>query len=88
MVSIDYTPRGVCSRSIHVELDDAASVIEGVEFTGGCDGNLKAISKLVRGRAVDEVCAVLRGNLCGRKQTSCADQLCCALDEARAKANA
>ncbi len=83
MIEIDYTPRGVCSRNIHVALDDAGEVIRDCSFTGGCDGNLKAISKLVCGRPVDEVTRILRGNTCGRKPTSCADQLCRALDAAR-----
>ena len=55
-----------------------------VEFAGGCDGNLKAVSKLVRGMAVDEVAALLEGNTCGRRTTSCADQLVRALRSAQA----
>ena len=51
MVAIDFTPRGVCSKNIHVELDDAGETIERIEFTGGCNGNLKAISKLVAGQS-------------------------------------
>ncbi|WP_172136934.1 TIGR03905 family TSCPD domain-containing protein [Adlercreutzia sp. ZJ473] len=77
-----YTPSGVCSRRIDVELD--GDVIESVQFTGGCDGNLKAISKLVAGKPVDEVIALLEGNTCGRRLTSCADQLTRALREAQA----
>lgn len=76
-----FTPRGVCAKAIEVELD--GDVIESVAFHGGCDGNLKAISKLVRGMAVDEVCGLLEGNTCGPRSTSCADQLCHALREAR-----
>ena len=86
MVALDYTPHGVCSRSIHVELDDTGSTITGCSFTGGCNGNLKAISKLITGKSVDEVCATLRGNTCGHRPTSCADQLCHALDAAREQA--
>lgn len=88
MVSIDFTPRGVCSRSIHVDLDDAGQVVEGCSFVGGCNGNLKAISKLVKGMPVEQVIAVLDGNTCGAKPTSCADQLCLALEAARAQAQA
>ncbi|WP_165055758.1 MULTISPECIES: TIGR03905 family TSCPD domain-containing protein [unclassified Adlercreutzia] len=77
-----YTPSGVCSRRIDVEID--GDVIESVQFTGGCDGNLKAISKLVAGKPVDEVVALLAGNTCGRRSTSCADQLTRALREAQA----
>ena len=45
MISFDYKPQGVCSRNIHLNLSDDGSKVLGVEFTGGCDGNLKAISK-------------------------------------------
>ena len=77
-----YIPRGVCSRQIDVELD--GDTIKSVQFTGGCDGNLKAVSKLVRGMAVDDVAALLEGNTCGRRSTSCADQLVRALRSAQA----
>lgn len=88
MVDIDYTPQGVCSRNIHVELNDTGDTIEHVEFTGGCNGNLKAVSKLVAGQPVVRITSILRGNTCGPRNTSCADQLCCALDAAQAKAQA
>jgi len=80
---MDYQPQGVCSRNIRVRLDDAGRTIEGVEFTGGCNGNLKAVGKLVTGRSVDEVCELLEGNTCGPRQTSCADQLTRALRAAQ-----
>lgn len=76
-----YTPRGVCSRRIDVELD--GDVIKEVGFVGGCDGNLKAISKLVAGKNVEEVVSLLGGNTCGRRSTSCADQMCKAIREAQ-----
>ena len=76
-----FTPRGVCSRQIDVELD--GDTVKSIQFTGGCDGNLKAISKLVRGQKVDEVVSLLEGNTCGRRSTSCADQMCKALREAQ-----
>jgi uncharacterized protein (TIGR03905 family) len=83
MIETDYTPRGVCARNIHVALSDDAQTIEGVEFTSGCNGNLKAISKLVAGKNVDEIVAVLEGNTCGGRPTSCADQLTKALRAAQ-----
>ena len=49
MISFDYKPQGVCARNIHLDLSDDGNKVMGVEFTGGCDGNLKAISKLVEG---------------------------------------
>ena len=76
-----FTPRGVCSQRIDIDLD--GDVIRDVAFTGGCDGNLKAIAKLVRGQRVEEVVRLLEGNTCGRRSTSCADQLCRALREAQ-----
>ena len=61
-----FTPRGVCSRAIHLELDGER--VAHVDFVGGCDGNLKAIAKLVEGMTVDEVAAALEGNTCGRRE--------------------
>ena len=81
-----YTPRGVCSRQIDVEVN--GDTVESVQFTGGCDGNLKAISKLVAGMKVDDVAALLEGNTCGRGSTSCADQMVRALREAQAEGQA
>ncbi len=75
-----YKTRGVCSREIHVELD--GDTVTHVDFTGGCDGNLRAISKLVTGMKADDVIRILEGNTCGTRQTSCADQLTRALREA------
>ncbi|MCI8425620.1 MAG: TIGR03905 family TSCPD domain-containing protein [Adlercreutzia sp.] len=77
-----YIPKGVCSRQIDVELD--GDTIKSVQFTGGCDGNLKAISKLVEGKDVEEIVAMMEGHTCGRRPTSCADQMARALREARA----
>ena len=68
-----YIPRGVCSRQIDVELD--GDTIKSVQFTGGCDGNLKAISKLVAGQNVDDIVAMMEGHTCGRRSTSCVDQM-------------
>lgn len=78
-----YQTQGVCSQAIEFDLEDG--VIHGVEFFGGCNGNLKAISKLVEGKPADEIIAILKGNTCGSKLTSCADQLAQALEQAVAK---
>lgn len=86
MIEIDYTPHGVCSKNIHVVLDDSGQTIQSVAFTGGCPGNLKAVSKLVKGRSVDEVVSILEGNTCGTRPTSCADQLTRALRTAQSMA--
>ena len=68
-----YTPRGICPRAINIELDGDS--VSHVDFEGGCNGNLKAISKVVEGMTVDEVAELFEGNTCGRKPTSCVDQL-------------
>ena len=78
-----YIPSGVCSRQIDVELD--GDTIKSVQFTGGCDGNLKAISKLVAGQNVDDIVAMMEGHTCGRRSTSCVDQMTKAIREAQAK---
>ena len=83
MAKIEYTPTGVCARKINIETEDG--VVKEVSFMGGCDGNLKAISKLVAGMKVDDVAALLEGNTCGRRSTSCADQMVRALREAQAE---
>lgn len=70
---------------MEISFDIDGDVITDVEFFGGCDGNLKAISKLVDGMTVDEIEDKLRGNTCGRKPTSCADQLARAVREAYQK---
>ena len=69
----DYRPQGVCARMIHYDLDEEKRV-HNVSFDGGCDGNLKAISKLVEGQKAEELIRILEGNRCGFKPTSCADQ--------------
>ena len=67
----------------YVELD--GDTIKSVQFTGGCDGNLKAISKLVAGQNVDDIVAMMEGHTCGRRSTSCVDQMTKAIREAQAK---
>jgi uncharacterized protein (TIGR03905 family) len=86
MISYDYTPKRVCPSNIHVELSDDGNTIERVEFTGGCNGNTKAVAKLVQGKSVDEITALLAGNDCKGRGTSCADQMTIAFAQARALA--
>lgn len=74
-----YIPKGVCSRLITIEVED--DIIKSIEFLGGCNGNLKGISKLAVGRNKDEVIELLKGTKCGFKNTSCPDQLARALEE-------
>lgn len=68
-----YKTQMVCSQLITFDID--GDKISNIVFTGGCNGNLKAISKLVDGWTVDKIESYLSGNTCGFKPTSCADQL-------------
>ena len=75
-----YIPRGVCSRQIDVDLD--GDTVTSVQFTGGCDGNLKGISSLLKGMKVEDAISRMEGIRCGPKPTSCPDQLAQALKTA------
>ena len=72
-MTYEYEPEGVCPMQITFDID--GDVITNIKFLGGCDGNLKAVSKLVDGWTVDKIEEYLLGNTCGRRPTSCADQL-------------
>ena len=76
----NYPTEMVCSTLISFDID--GDVISNIVFTGGCNGNLKAISKLVDGWTVDKIESYLLGNTCGRRPTSCADQLAKAVRKA------
>jgi uncharacterized protein (TIGR03905 family) len=75
-----YKTQIVCSTEIRFHLED--NVVSQIAFTGGCNGNLKAISKLVDGWTVEQIEEKLLGNTCGRRPTSCADQLARAVRQA------
>ena len=75
----EFTPSGVCSRKIYLDVEN--DIINSVEFVGGCYGNLKGISTLVKGMPVNEVIEKLEGIKCGFKNTSCPAQLAKALKE-------
>lgn len=77
---MNYKPHGVCSQLIQVEVD-SEGLIHNVSFTGGCNGNLQGISRLVEGMKVDEAISRLEGIRCGFKSTSCPDQLAQALKQ-------
>lgn len=79
-----FTPRGVCSRRMTVELEDG--IIQDVRIEGGCSGNLQGISRLVVGMKVTDAIERMKGISCGGKPTSCPDQLSKALEEALEKA--
>ncbi|NLA88191.1 MAG: TIGR03905 family TSCPD domain-containing protein [Clostridiales bacterium] len=73
-----YKTCGTCSNAIEVEIEDG--IIRGVRFTNGCDGNLQGISRLVVGMDARNVAESLRGIKCGRRNTSCPDQLAQAIE--------
>ena len=68
-----YKTNGVCASKIEFDIND--NVITNIAFTGGCNGNLKALSKVLDGWTVEQIEEKLKGNLCGFRSTSCADQL-------------
>ncbi|MBM7614549.1 TIGR03905 family TSCPD domain-containing protein [Alkaliphilus hydrothermalis] len=74
-----YTTRGICAKQISFNIDNGA--VTNVTFYGGCNGNLKGISKLVEGMPVEEAIERLRGITCGGKLSSCPDQLARAIEE-------
>ena len=80
-----YKTRDVCSMQIDFDLN--GNIVSNIKFYGGCDGNLKAISKLVDGWTVEKIEEYLLGNTCGWKNTSCADQLAKAVRKAYDEAN-
>lgn len=81
----NYKTRGTCSTMIDFEIVD--NKLHNVSYTGGCNGNLKAVSKLVEGEDIDTVITKLKGITCGLKQTSCADQLARALEGIKERVN-
>ncbi len=78
-----YTPQGVCSSEMIINLD--GDIIKSVKIVNGCPGNTVGVSKLVEGRKIDEVINLLKGIPCGRRGTSCPDQLAKALEDIKAK---
>ena len=74
-----YKTKGTCSVQIIIDMDDD-KIVRSVEYLGGCNGNLKGISKLVEGLPAEEVIAKLKGIRCGMKPTSCPDQSAGALE--------
>ena len=79
-MTIQYTPKGVCSRAFQIEVEEG--VIRSVQVTGGCDGNLKGLSSLLKGMTVEDAIQRMEGIRCGMKPTSCPDQLAQALKTA------
>lgn len=80
-MEVTYKTQGTCARSITFTKNDDGTITD-ISFEGGCNGNLKAISILCNGMKADEIVSKLKGNTCGFKSTSCADQLAKAVEQA------
>ena len=80
MQTVYYTS-GTCSSAIEIDLSESG-IINDVAFIGGCNGNTKGISSLVRGQKAEDVINRLEGIRCGMRHTSCPDQLAKALRQA------
>lgn len=63
----------VCSKQIDIEIKDG--VIMKVVYTRGCEGNAKGIGALIKDMTVEEAIRRLDGITCGKRGTSCPDQL-------------
>jgi len=74
----DCALKGVCAAFVSFDMDEGG-VVRDISFKGGCNGNLKAISRLLEGRHCADIIAATEGNLCGRRGTSCTDQFAKAL---------
>lgn len=63
----------ICPKHVDIQVNEG--IIENVEFTGGCIGNLKIICKMIKGKSINEVIELFEGNTCGNKDTSCCNEL-------------
>lgn len=80
MISYEYIPKGICSSLIKVFINEDTNTIKSVAILGGCHGNLTAIMRLLKGKSVSECVEALSGIKCGRRETSCPDQVARALE--------
>ena len=76
-------PKGVCSTQIDLDVTDGK--IHNLSYTGGCNGNLKALGAMCEGASAEEVIRRLSGITCGYKAPSCSDQLARLLKDAMKK---
>ncbi|MGL4606714.1 MAG: TIGR03905 family TSCPD domain-containing protein [Eubacteriaceae bacterium] len=79
MKKMNFVPKGVCVKELSFDLDH--NQVRNINFIGGCPGNLKALSKVLEGKTVDEISGLFKGQTCGNKESSCMDQLVIALEE-------
>ena len=78
MLEMIFKPEGICCKEIRYEVCQNGT-IKNIEFIGGCPGGLQAISRLCNGKNAVEIIQILSGITCGKKETSCGDQLAKAL---------
>ncbi len=78
----EFTPEMVCAQLISFDIEDGK--LYDIHFFGGCPGNTAAIAKLLEGADAKKTIAILKGNPCGRRPTSCADQLAIGIEQALA----
>ena len=83
MMNYTFRPKGTCSRLMEYEIEDG--IIKSLKVTGGCDGNLKGICSIVKGKTVDEVISAFKDIKCGMKPTSWPDQIAKGLMEFKAE---
>lgn len=76
---IKYNTKGICAARVEFDIEDG--VVKNIHFLGGCDGNHKGLAALAEGMSPEEAAKRLRGITCGRRDTSCPDQLAVALEE-------
>ena len=82
-MTIDYTPHGICAQKITVSAENG--IITGADIVGGCDGNHKGVISLITGMKLEDAIDKMQGIRCGRKNSSCPDQLAQALKELQAR---
>ena len=71
--NVTFIPKGVCCKMMQMQIKD--DILLNIEFTGGCSGNITGIGRLVKNMNINEIVSTLNGILCGKKSTSCPDQL-------------
>ena len=76
---IKYNTKGICAARVEFDIEDG--VVKNISFLGGCDGNHKGLAALAEGMTPEEAAKRLKGITCGRRTTSCPDQLAVALEE-------
>lgn len=81
MKNYKAVPQGVCIKEISFDLD--GNQVRNISFLGGCNGNLKALGKVLEGKTVNEISGLFKGQTCGKKESSCMDQLVVALEKAQ-----